>query len=270
MKKLITGILIGSALTMSVTAFADSIKQYILTEVSYPLVVNGKEYKDAAAPILNYEGSTYVPLAKLGDITGVNYKWNDEAKCVEIVTAAGGTTLGIGQDVTTLVPTKDGVRDAAAVLAEEEAIRKATEGTKAEYTSGFVEDQGNKVFHAYDVTGKFMGRFTDGDDVAQTEYQMSLQRIGGKTSDDPAPPKFSDGWISDNLFKEIFQYQLAYDNSNLKILSKDGVELYRLMLPADWNSRTSGEASVSNVKLKKYDSSTYFNIEDLKKVGVIK
>ncbi|MCM3273657.1 stalk domain-containing protein [Paenibacillus elgii] len=86
MKKLIAGIVIGSALTMTATAGAAAVKQYILTEVAYPIVVNGKEFKDAAAPILNFEGSTYVPLAKLGDIMGTNYKWNDELKRVEIIT----------------------------------------------------------------------------------------------------------------------------------------------------------------------------------------
>ncbi|WP_088833786.1 stalk domain-containing protein [Paenibacillus tyrfis] len=69
-------------------------KKYILTEVAYPIVVNGKEFKDATAPILNYEGSTYVPLVKLGDLTGVIYKWNDAAKRVEIDTGTKGTPSG--------------------------------------------------------------------------------------------------------------------------------------------------------------------------------
>lgn len=61
-----------------------AVKQYMLTDASYPIFVNGAEYVDAERPILNYEGSTYVPLAKLGDITGVNYKWNEKLKRVEI------------------------------------------------------------------------------------------------------------------------------------------------------------------------------------------
>jgi len=84
--KFVAGILVGAAVATTGSVFAAEIKQYILTPASYPIVVNGTEFNDPVAPILNYEGSTYVPLAKLGDITGVNYTWNDAAKRVEIVT----------------------------------------------------------------------------------------------------------------------------------------------------------------------------------------
>lgn len=84
MKKIAVGIAIGVVLSFSASAFASQIKQYILTEVNYPVVVNGVEYKDAKNPILNYQGATYIPLAKIGDLTGVQYKWNAEKKRVEI------------------------------------------------------------------------------------------------------------------------------------------------------------------------------------------
>ncbi|WP_157793874.1 stalk domain-containing protein [Paenibacillus donghaensis] len=65
---------------------------YLLTEVAYPVVVNGKKYTDAKNPILNYEGSTYIPLAKIGELTGVNYKWNAGLKQVEIVSAPAASS----------------------------------------------------------------------------------------------------------------------------------------------------------------------------------
>lgn len=80
------GIVIGFVASLSVVAFASGVKQYILIEAPYPIFVNGVEYKDPERPILNYEGSTYVPLAKLGDLTGVSYRWNEQLQRVEIST----------------------------------------------------------------------------------------------------------------------------------------------------------------------------------------
>lgn len=59
---------------------------YKLTKVSYPVLVNGTAYSDTKSPILSYDGSTYIPLAKIGELTGVNYKWNSSSKQVEITT----------------------------------------------------------------------------------------------------------------------------------------------------------------------------------------
>jgi hypothetical protein len=84
MKKLIAGIIIGCALTASTSVFANTIKEYILTRVDYPIVVKGKEYKNSDLPALNYQGNTYVPLKALGDVLGADVKWNQELSIVEI------------------------------------------------------------------------------------------------------------------------------------------------------------------------------------------
>lgn len=85
MKKIILGMLIGFILSFSTTSLG-AVKQYVLYEINYPVFVNGVEYKSSEFPFLNYDGRTYVPLSKLGDLTGLNYKWNDELKRVEIYT----------------------------------------------------------------------------------------------------------------------------------------------------------------------------------------
>jgi hypothetical protein len=85
------GILIGALLMVGATSGYAAVKQYLLTEASYPIYVDGTAYSDKEKPVLNYNGSTYVPLAKLGDITGVNYTWNESLKRVEIAT---GLTKG--------------------------------------------------------------------------------------------------------------------------------------------------------------------------------
>lgn len=84
MKKILFGIFIGAALTFTTTAFADSIEKFILTKVSYPIVVKGTEYKNADLPVLNYDGNTYVPLKAVGDTLGVKVDWNSDKGQVEI------------------------------------------------------------------------------------------------------------------------------------------------------------------------------------------
>lgn len=118
MKKIILGIVIGATLTSCATAFAADVKNYVLTLVNYPILVNGVEFKDAENPILNYNGSTYVPLAKLSDITGVKYKWNDTAKRIEITTDSVNIMMidGSGE----LINVKNKLADDAAI----EAITK--------------------------------------------------------------------------------------------------------------------------------------------------
>jgi hypothetical protein len=83
-KKIMAGIVIGSALTLTTSVFADSIKEYILTKIEYPIMVNGSEFKSNELPALNYQGNTYLPLKAVGDVLGKPVKWNDQLKRVEI------------------------------------------------------------------------------------------------------------------------------------------------------------------------------------------
>lgn len=55
-----------------------------LTPVNYPVYVNGVEYKDSEHPLLNYDGRTYIPLSKIGDILNVKYNWDEDAFKLEI------------------------------------------------------------------------------------------------------------------------------------------------------------------------------------------
>jgi Cullin, a subunit of E3 ubiquitin ligase len=86
LKKALIGLLICFAMSICATAPALGVpgKQFILTRASYPIFVNGVEYKDEQLPALNYEGKTYIPLSKIGDILGVEYRWNAEKRRVEI------------------------------------------------------------------------------------------------------------------------------------------------------------------------------------------
>ncbi len=80
-KQLFIGILIGALVFGGIPAFA---AQYILTQAQYKIVVNGVEYTDTEYPILNYNGTTYVPLRAVGKLLGNEPRWNEEKRQVEI------------------------------------------------------------------------------------------------------------------------------------------------------------------------------------------
>jgi len=156
-RDIITGVVIGALLMVGATAGYAAVKQYILTEASYPIYVNGSKYSDAESPILNYKGSTYVPLAKLGDITGVNYKWNEKAKRVEIVVPGLSTQQKVYSDYTKNVP------NFAHVVGIEDG--KRIEGTNSKY-----------VLYKYDVT--------DATDSNIEKYVAALENAGFIYEDD--------------------------------------------------------------------------------------
>jgi hypothetical protein len=81
-KQLIIGILIGALVFGGIPAFAAS--QYILTQARYKIVVSGVEYTDTEYPILNYNGTTYVPLRAIGKLLGNEPRWNEEKRQVEL------------------------------------------------------------------------------------------------------------------------------------------------------------------------------------------
>jgi hypothetical protein len=83
MKGLILGIIIGAVLMLPVSSFASSLTQYILVKAQYPIMVDDNLY-EGDLPILNYDGSTYVPLRTLSDLLNVNIFWNETLRQVEI------------------------------------------------------------------------------------------------------------------------------------------------------------------------------------------
>jgi hypothetical protein len=83
-KKVLIAALVVFAMGFGTMAHAATAQKFVATQAEYPIYVNGVEYRDASLPPLNYEGKTYIPLSKIGDILGVEYKWNAELKRVEI------------------------------------------------------------------------------------------------------------------------------------------------------------------------------------------
>ena len=59
-------------------------KEYKLHKADYKIMIDGIEFIDAELPILNYTGSTYIPLRKVADLLGVTLTWNAELNRAEI------------------------------------------------------------------------------------------------------------------------------------------------------------------------------------------
>lgn len=83
-KKLIAGVVIGACLTASTTILANTIQEYRLVEATYPIEVNTVEYDNVGLPILNYEGTTYVPLQAISENLQASVNWNADKFIVEV------------------------------------------------------------------------------------------------------------------------------------------------------------------------------------------
>lgn len=83
----IAAIAAGCLLLAGVQQTAEAAAKYVLTLANYPVHVNGVPYADDSLPILNYKGSTYVPLRSVGSLLGSRVAWNAAAKRVEISSA---------------------------------------------------------------------------------------------------------------------------------------------------------------------------------------
>jgi hypothetical protein len=81
-KNLVIGIIIGILLSTSIT-FAQPVKEYILQQVNYPIIVNGVEHGNNIL-VLNYKGTTYVPLRAISELLDVNVEWDGERNAIII------------------------------------------------------------------------------------------------------------------------------------------------------------------------------------------
>jgi len=245
MKNLLAGIAIGVVLSFSANALAGPIKQYILTEVNYPVVVNGKEYKDAKNPILSYQGSTYIPLAKIGELTGVQYKWNAAQKRVEI-------------------------GDNSATATNYEVISDYELKQRAELARIAAMEKYEKDNPVVVVTENPNGykRLMDADDI---------QLVMAKIESQPLPPKLSEGWMNEELVYEASDYDASYKDKEktIVVIGKPSAvdpklrEVWTFKLPSDFARNESGTTEVDGVKMKKYKGFIYFNIADLETIGVL-
>ncbi|MEG6521141.1 hypothetical protein [Desulfotomaculum sp. 1211_IL3151] len=272
MKKLFIGLIVGAMLCLSATtAFAATAKQYVLTQVPYPIYVNGTEYRDAEHPILNYQGATYVPLAKLGDLTGVQYTWNDKLGRVEIVVSGifqdnVVSINDISEGVKSTVPSEAimSVREIAERKNIQDFINSVPPVVVNQKISGYISEGERVEFKAYFKNGNGLGTFTDEDDS-----MAMIARVEGL----PAPPKISEGWIRIGLLFG-YEYDVEYKGNDLVIktssFKRDQEEFVRLTFPEGWKNTANGETVVNGIRVKAHNNFDYFNIEDLITTGILK
>ena len=78
----ITGLILCAVL-FTATAAASASVNYIAQTVTFPVYINGEEWK-TDSPAVVIDGHTYLPLKAVGDALGVDVQWNSELFRVDI------------------------------------------------------------------------------------------------------------------------------------------------------------------------------------------
>lgn len=98
MKKFISGIILGSILATSVTAFAANSKTIQAVYSVKKLIVNGVDTgKGSSAFVSN--GATYVPLRTVSDALGNEIAWDSDTKSIYINTKGNNNVSGEPSDL---------------------------------------------------------------------------------------------------------------------------------------------------------------------------
>ncbi len=269
MKKKLIGLLVGCALCLSTsTAFAAQ-QQYVLTPATYPVVVNGVPYSDTSHPILSLGGSTYVSLAKLGDLTGVQYTWNSELNRVEINTSVlpqGTVTI---KDLSPDVKYDGGLPGGKITLTPN--IKLVDEKKSYLYNTDF----GTVQYHAYNRFYGSIQTFTDEDDTVSAIARIQSSLIGGDSSSQ-TPPKLSEGWISNLLLSKAHSISIKVDYEGNEIIlhgprpTYNPERLAKFTIPPNWGDIKYADKIINDVQVIKHGEHYFFNIDDLIKTGIIK
>lgn len=243
------GMLLGAAATAASPAYGAA-KQYVLTLFEKPVIVNGTKYADAANPILNYNGKTYIPLAKIGDLTGVQYKWNAAKNQVEIGgsgsssstgsgSAGGGTSTNLGTPAT---PCESAGQKGCTLNPDTPIEEPTVVGYKG---------------HA---------------DSEDPSYQWAVTMKYEKSE---FPPLMSEGWISEAMLEEIesVRFNGTTDKNTVEFTNKSGLNkvVYKtVVLPENFNSTKNGDFLIDGIHFKLYEGGVFFSIQDLVAAGIIK
>lgn len=226
MRRFLSGLLVGIIITFGASAFAAEVEQFILTRAQYPIVVNGAEYHDDEYPILNYNGRTYIPLAKIADLLGVNYVWNGELNRVEINT---GVSVPLSM---------------ARELAERQAIEK------------FTEQHMNYEIVEPEVVG-YKG-FSDEADV-----HLVLAQINGLPLPPRLSEGWVCECLLSDIFSIV--PTVGSDPQHVTYIrpSLPPKVVLELQFPDGWGEQQSGEITLDGIRIRRHNGVNYFNIADL-------
>lgn len=79
-KGFLKGFIIGGLIFSSISLATVS---YTALKATFPIMINGQPW-ECEKPVVVIDGSTYLPLKAIGEVLGVNVKWNSELSRVEI------------------------------------------------------------------------------------------------------------------------------------------------------------------------------------------
>jgi hypothetical protein len=211
-----------------------------------PVLVAGQAYNDPAQPILNYNGRTYVPLAKVGELTGVSVVWNEQLKQVEI-----GGKAPTYEEV--IVSERDINPGSGGASASDGPAGRKNDGLKPDTEIIRIEEPGYKGY-------------PDSSDIT---YQMAVAERWGDL-----PPLMSEGWISQGMLDEIESVYFGGSGEYGKLIFSNknflNQKIYKTITVTDeFLTTQNGDYEFNGIKIKVYRGNLYFNIDDLKKAGII-
>ena len=82
MKKVLLGFILGIIVAFGVCGYANNVMK--ATPATFPILVNGEEFKSNDKPAVTIDGSTYLPLRSMGNALNVPVEWNTKLKRVEV------------------------------------------------------------------------------------------------------------------------------------------------------------------------------------------
>jgi hypothetical protein len=96
MKKFLMGLIIGAAIMLTGSIYADEGMQKVEAYLrpTLPIILNGQAVTLESSPVM-YDGSTYLKLRDVAALTGLKVNWNDATQTVELGKNEGGSTVSV-------------------------------------------------------------------------------------------------------------------------------------------------------------------------------
>lgn len=139
MRKFIVGIVVGIAVTITSTTYADEVIQSLVgksIQGEFPVYVNGTKLDNPAIVI---DGSSYLPLRKVSEIIHYDIKFDDNKKVINLSNTYSQMTLeklntkldGLNR----LIKSRQGTIDIAKLRVEKESLTEQNKSDLLQYIS---------------------------------------------------------------------------------------------------------------------------------------
>lgn len=230
---------------------------------SKTVYVNGEKKALQADPFTR-NGTTFIPLRIVGEVTGNKVYWSSSANVVQInspsfkgasYTVDGIPVLFSADGAISYGPSAEKGLKMQAELAEIEAIKKMQANSPTVSVS-----TGNTAPEPSDDPG-----YKGYPDYADPNYNAAVEK------NEQLPPLMSDGWISFAMLNEIEGINhLGSDSPDtLRVGKYNPFAQYSIIVTDEYKKAKEGQFVLSDIRVKKYKGTMYLNIEDLKRVGLI-